>query len=204
MTPLRLLTAAALVAALSVIALPAHALDLGGHDRDGTVVGLNMGAGWSKVAFKGLDGSTSETNSEGDFTGGLSVGWARSDHLMASIGFSGWKSSFAQDLTPATVRTYNFMLDVAWFPRGEGFWVRGGAGLGMLDVSAVLPAERITYQESGFAWTAGAGYELRLSDSTAFGLAYDYREVRIGEFEFLEETVTKTHAWTASFRFYML
>ena len=41
---------ATLAAALALLtALPAPAFDLGGHVRDGTVVGLNFGGGWNKA-----------------------------------------------------------------------------------------------------------------------------------------------------------
>ncbi|HPF69026.1 MAG TPA: outer membrane beta-barrel protein [Candidatus Krumholzibacteria bacterium] len=200
----RLSLAAAVAALLLAAAGPAAALDLGGHDRDGTVIGLNFGSGWSKLAFTGSDGSDYETGTELAFTGGINVGWARNDNLIGSIGIYGWKESYAQNLTPISVTTFHFLGEVSWFPRGEGFWLKGGAGWGTLDVDAVLPQERVIYQKGGFTWSAGAGYEFRVADTAAIGIQYDYREVRVGQFEFLDNTVAKTHSLTCSLRFYMM
>ena len=194
----------AALAAAGLLAAPAAALELGGHDRDGLVVGLDFGAGWSKVEFATVEGVSSATGTEHVFTGGAAVGWARSDHLVLSLGIHGWKKSYSQDVVPASATTFHFMGEATWFPGGKGFWLRGGAGYGTLDLTATLPTERVTYQKGGPTYGLGAGYELRVDTRTAVGIAYDYRWVRVGEFEALDNTVAKTHAVTASFRFYGL
>jgi len=180
----------------------------GGHDRDGTVVGINLGAGWAKVKYDlpddAGDGTFSgETNTKSAFTGGFRVGWAPNDNFIYSVGMYGWKRSFNQQILPMSVRTFNFLVELSWFPTGEGFWLRGGVGGGHLDFSATLPEARTTFQESGWNVAGGAGWELRISDEAAFGIAYDYRYLSVGAFEGLENTISTTHNLTLNIHWYM-
>lgn len=201
--PARAAAGTVLVAvALLLAAAPAAAVDLGGHDRDGTVVGLEAGPGWTSIKFTS-SGDETTLDPESAFAGGLNVGWAPRDELIGSIGIYGWKKSFIQDITPVSLTTFHFLAEVSWFPRGEGFWLKGGAGVGSLDLTATLPQQMVTYKKGGFSWTAGAGYELRVSDGTAIGLAYDFRWVQVGSFDFLEKTTVLTHAASFSLRLYM-
>ena len=197
------LLATTVCCALVLTALPALALDLGGHDRDGTVVGLNFGCGWNKLKYD-TSGGESETDTDTAFTGGLSIGWARNDNLIGSIGIYGWKESLYQGITPVSVSTFNFLAEVSWFPRGEGFWIKGGIGGGTLDVYAVFPLSTVNFQEGGWAYTAGAGYEFRVSDGTAIGIAYDYRTISTGDSDSWKNTSASTHALAFNIRFYMM
>ena len=43
--------------------------------------------------------------------------------------------------------------------------------------------EHPTLSQGGFNWGAGLGYELRVSETLALGLAYDYRYFVIGDIE---------------------
>ena len=181
---------------------PAAALDLGGHDRDGTVIGIDLGAGWNKLRFED-NGVGRETGTEVDFSGGFTVGWARDDHLLGSLGFYGWKEGYRYDYYDLTARTYSFLAEVAWFPRGQGFWIKGGAGWGILDFSQVTLANRITVQHGGFTWVAGAGYEFRVSDQTALGVAYDYRYLTINEFGAFRNVELPSQNLFLSLRFYL-
>lgn len=199
--PTALLTA--LVALAILLPASSQALDLGGHDRDGVVVGVVMGPGWNKMEFSipDADGNlqTFKTGNSLDFAGGLNVGWARSDHLVGSLGVYGWKEAgWALDI-PVSATTFHFLAEASWFPNGQGFWLKGGVGAGTLDFSAVTPAQRVTYQKGGWNFNAGAGYEFRVADTVAFGFAYDYRFMTVGNFEGLEDT--KIHSQVASFSF---
>ena len=192
--------------AMATLAGPATAMDLGGHDRDGVVVGLNMGLGWNslKATVPTLDGPQSgETGSQLDFSGGLNVGWARSDYFIASIGIYGWKESFYLRGDPLSLTTFHFMAELCWFPRGEGFWLKGGIGAGNLDFYWSKIPVIVHTQSSGMNYTLGTGYEFRVADTAAVGLAYDYRNLGVGEFEGLQDTTVYSHNATLSLRFYM-
>jgi opacity protein-like surface antigen len=184
-------------------ALPATALDLGGHVRDGVVVGLGFGHGWNEVAWNSTEGADRSTDNLSAFNGAFRVGWARSDYLMASIGLNGWRRSFSQNLTPATSSYYCFTLEAHVFPRGEGFWLKGGIGRGSLDLDIQDPVDRIIVKEAGFAWTVGAGYEFRVSESTAIGVAYDYQTTAVGDFALGSDTKVDSHAVSLSINYYV-
>jgi hypothetical protein len=191
-----------------VAAPPAHALDLGGHVRDGTVVGLNFGVGWNKVKFTAAD-RDGESGTEDAFSGGARVGWAKSDNVIYSLGFYGWKRSYS-GITPVSVTALNFLAEISWFPRGEGFWVRGGIGGGSLDLTVRLPAGMAVGKESGWNYALGAGYEFRVSDGTALGLAYDFRYVDIGAIggdvpeANIDSASTTSHCVSLNIHFYIM
>lgn len=194
---------------LSLVLLTAaasSAMDLGGHDRDGVVFGFNIGAGWNKMdyAFPDDDGLLigGETNTEVDLTGNLTLGWARNDNLVLSIGAHGWKARYWVRGNSLSASTTQFQIDLAWFPRGNGFWLRGGVGPGNISFSAVVPAANVTFQEWGWAWLGGAGYEFRVSNEVAIGFAYEYRYLSVGAFEDFDDTSMDSHCALLSFRWY--
>lgn len=192
---------------LLLITIPGLALGLGGHDRDGVVVGFNMGAGWNWLEYSvpTEDGNvlTQETDTEVDLSGGFSLGWARSDELVFSVGVYGWKARYWYAGDQFSASTTQFQADVSWFPRGEGFWLRGGIGPGNISFNAVVPRVNITFQEWGWNLLGGAGYEFRLSNTAAVGFAYEYRHLGVGAFEGLDDTKISSHNALLSFRWYM-
>ncbi len=190
-----------------LLASSALALDLGGHDRDGVVVNFNMGAGWNWLNYSVVDVNgdpiSEETGTEVDLTGGLSVGWARSDNLVFSVGVAGWKARYYYRGDQFSASTTQFQLDVSWFPRGEGFWLRGGIGPGNISYSAVIPQINVTFQEWGWNLMGGAGYEFRVANTAAVGFAYEYRHLGVGAFKGLDDTTISSHNALLSFRWYM-
>lgn len=196
----------ATLVALSINIPEAGALDLGGHDRDGVTVGVNLGAGWNKLEYSVPDEAgqpvNQETGTAVDFAGGINVGWARNDYILASLGVYGWKEGGWVLGDPVSATTFHFMLELQWFPRGQGFWIKGGAGAGTLDFSVVTPAYRRTYQKSGWNFELGAGYEFRVAESVALGVAYDYRYLTVGNFEGLDDTKALSNNLSLSIRYY--
>ncbi len=194
-------------ALLLFLAGPTLALDLGGHDRDGVVVGFNMGAGWNWLDFSVPDESGAlvheTTDTEVDFTGNFTVGWARSDNLVFSIGVHGWKARYLYSGERISASTTQFQADVSWFPRGEGFWLRAGIGPGNISFTAVVPQINVTFQEWGWNMLGGAGYEFRVADTAAIGFAYEYRHLGVGAFEDFDDTKISSHNALLSFRWYM-
>ena len=190
-----------------LITSSAFAFDLGGHDRDGVVINFNMGAGWNWLDFSvpDVDGNTvsATTDTEVDLTGGLYVGWARSDNLVFSVGVSGWKSRYWYLGDQFSVSTTQFQADVSWFPRGEGFWLRGGVGPGNISFTAVVPQINVTFQEWGWDLVGGAGYEFRVADTAAIGFAYEYHNLGVGAFKGLDDTTISSHNALLSVRWYM-
>jgi len=190
-----------LIIALTTTA--ASALDLGGHDRDGVVVGVTMGHGWNSIALTDGKGTDRDTGDVSTFTGAFKVGWARSDRLVGFIGISGWKRSFYQSIAPASATNFNFLAELYFFPTGQGFWAKGGIGSGSLDyyVNTADPANRIQFKEGGFTYTVGAGYEFR-SGQTGIGIAYDYTRVDMGDFGAITGASVDNHVLAMSLHWY--
>lgn len=180
---------------LSLTASAASALDLGGHDRDGMVIGLNLGYGWNSVQLTDSNGLNRDTGDIDTFSGAFKIGWARSDNLVGFIGISGWKRSFYQSLAPASVTNFNFLAEIYYYPSGGGLWVKGGIGTGSLDfyVNTPRPENRLNFREGGFTYTFGTGYEFRVTDAMAFGLSYDYTVVEMGDFDGISDVSTVNH-----------
>ena len=185
-----------------LICAPAAAMDLGGHDRDGVVIGLGLGIGWNKYEFQLPGGLPVETGWEDSFAPMLSVGWARSDYFIASLSLTGYKKSFYQNITPMSARSMVFLFDVAWFPRGEGFWIKGVIGAGDLDLSITGIEEIHSIKDTGLTYGVGAGYEFRVADQAAFGLSYDARWLTLDEFDQFGETKTINQSASLFIRFY--
>jgi opacity protein-like surface antigen len=196
-----------LVLALLMLATSSSfAIDLGGHDRDGTVVGLTFGYGWNTVEFTPEGGQPVKSSPDG-FSGGFRVGWASSDHFIASIGMYGWKKSYyTYQYTSTSVTNYHFMLEGYYFPRGEGFWVKGGIGRGTLDLNATapLPSDSIIFNEKDWTLGAGAGYEFRVSDGAALGISYDFFYLSIGDGGGVTDISTTSHNLSFNIHFYVM
>ena len=197
--------AACLVAALLVVsASPASALDLGGHDRDGTVIGLTLGYGWNAIEYTETDGTSRDTGTIDSFTGGFRVGWASSDNFIASIGMYGWKRSY-RSWTTISIKNYAFMLEGYFFPRGEGFWVKGGVGRGTVDyfAQAAMPINNVIFNETAWSWSTGAGYEFRISDGAGVGISYDLLYIPVGDFSGLTNVSSINQSVSLNIHFYM-
>jgi opacity protein-like surface antigen len=89
---------------------------------------------------------------------------------------------FMKDFVDSRIQLFYLVVEGHWFPGGGGLFVRGGAGYGSLQLTLKTPAiEFPSFTQGGFNWGAGLGYELRVSDSVAIGLAYDYRYFNLGD-----------------------
>ena len=198
-TPILLIVMTFMMAAT----LPAMALELGGHIRDGVVVGLDFGYGWNNVKFKDTEGAEVSTGDIETFNGGFQVGWAPNDNFFGSIGMNGWRRNYNTLAGNIDGRYYSFMLEGYFFPRGEGFWIKGGIGRGTLDLTFIPPGERYNINEKGLALTTGAGYELRVADTTAVALAYIYQHTDVGDFGGGTDTTVRSHVASLTIRFYV-
>ncbi|MEN8006039.1 MAG: outer membrane beta-barrel protein [Candidatus Krumholzibacteriota bacterium] len=189
---------------LMAFSTTAAAVDLGGHDRDGTVIGLTMGWGWNSIEYTEESGISQDTGTIDTFSGGFRVGWASSDKFIGSIGMYGWKRSF-RSWTTISVKNYAFMAEGYYFPLGEGFWVKGGLGLGTVDffAQAALPTDSVIFNETGWSWSTGTGYEFRISDGAGVGLSYDLLFIPVGDFSSLADVSSLNQSVSINIHFYM-
>ena len=172
------------------------------HIRDAWVYGLNLGWGWTQVEARDTNTPPGLTTPwVGDFTGALRVGFCGSESFSYGLDFSGWSDYAGRFDT----RAFYFLLQGHWYPRGQGFYVRGGAGLGSLGVTqrgSAIPVFSKSF--GGFAWGAGAGYEVRVSPNFAIGVAYDYRWIGAGEItDQFDDVSAGTQSVTLSMNWYM-
>ncbi len=155
-----------------------------GNVRDGWMYGLNLGWGWTKLAATDVSQATPldlESAWAGDFTGAFKVAFCPSDEIAYGLDFSGW-TDYAYLANYDQIKTTAFWILAQghWFPGGQGFYVRGGLGLGSLGVKLTDPRAIISQTKAGLGWGVGAGYEVRVSPSFALGVAYDLRGVNVG------------------------
>lgn len=195
-----MLRARLLLAALLLVVVPglAHA---GGysHTRDGWVYGLNLGWGWAQAEAKDTsNGSAIKSDWTDDFTGGFRVAFAPDDTYTYGLEFSGWSEpASALDETVFWV-----LLQGRYYPGGQGFFVNGGLGMGALNLSATTVVATVSQTNGGFAWGVGAGYEFRVSPTLAVGVAYDYRDVSVGEVSYFDDVSTAIQAATIAVTWY--
>ena len=170
------------------------------NERDGTVVGGNAGWGWATV--EGIaDGEEFTTESQDAFTGGLRLGFSRNEYVMIAVDVGGFMKNFVN----SRIQLFYLVVEGHWFPGGGGFFVRGGAGYGSLQLTLkTVSVEFPSFTQGGFNWGAGLGYELRVSDDVALGLAYDYRYFNIGSFDIYEDVNSILHQLTFQVQLYFI
>ncbi len=173
----------AVFAVLLLEAQPAAAIRTYSHDRDGAVVGLNIGWGWSRVEYADGQGGSFISDHLSALAGGLRLSWAKDEYLMYGFDFHGWTKN--DELVEYSILTGTVTLH--WFPGGQGFFARGGAGFGSLDVKVKTLPQFTRFTQGGWSFTAGLGYELRLSPQFALGAAYDFYYIPLGDFEGFED-----------------
>jgi hypothetical protein len=188
---------------LLLASVPAFAMELGGHERDGTVIGLDLGYGWNTVKFTNTDGQEVSSGSIDAFNGGFQVGWAPNDNFIGSIGMNGWRRNYYTQAGNFDTRYYSFNLEGYWFPRGEGFWIKGGIGYGTVELTLVAPARIYNVNSGGMSLGTGVGYEFRIADSTALALAYIYQYTNVGDFEGGTDTTVSNNSVSLTFHFYV-
>lgn len=168
------------------------------NERDGAVIGANVGYGWTSISGVSA-GEEFDTDSQGAFAGLLRFGFARSDQFMVSGDVGGWTKSWQGQ----KVRLFFFNATATWFPGGEGFFARGTLGYGNLDVLFITPAVPVDFNQGAFNFGGGLGYELRIIPELAIGLALDYWRFNVGQFEDLEDVKANTTAITFQVNYYL-
>lgn len=151
------------------------------HERDGFVIGFNLGLG-SATVHPDQGSDESETGGGGAFR----LGWAFQNQYMVGLDSGVWMKN--EDGGDVTLSSY--LACFTFYPSGGGFFVRGGAGAGKVEVTIDVGGPDLTVSESGGAFGLGAGHEWRLGQKFALGAAADYHRFSIdgGDFSFLNFT----------------
>jgi hypothetical protein len=130
--------------------------------RQGWLIGLGMGGGSAGIS----DGSNRETG----FAGSFRLGYAFNPTISLELGSNAW----LKDENGTTV-TFSFAgptLD--FYPGASGLVLRGGVGVGTVDVSTSFGGGTFSASESGLGLSVGAGYEFRVTRRFALGPQVDF------------------------------
>jgi len=151
------------------------------HERDGFVIGFNLGAGSGRVQPAG------EAEEDGNGVGGaFRLGWAFDDRFLVGLESAAWwHSEIVSDVTLSSI-----LASFTWYPARSGFFLRAGVGVGKAEITVAFGPGELTAADSGGSFGLGAGHEWRLGSKFALGAALDYHTFAVdgGDFDFLNVT----------------
>ena len=164
------------LSALTAILLlaPAFAAQAGQwpHERDGVVLGFNLGAGTAAVNAAGYD-----SEREGGLAGNGRIGYAFSPELAVGLEGNFWTKKVDSE-------TWTFNVGAAtltYYPGAQGFFVRGGLGGGSMEFETEQNGVTFSASDDGFGFLLGAGYEWRLARKFALGPEIDYSYAKVSD-----------------------
>ena len=152
------------------------------HERDGFMLGFNIGGGSATV----------KPDVGGDDSGGgagasFRLGWAFSNQFLVGLESTAWagETDFGEDLTLSS-----YKLNFTWYPAATGWFLRAGFGGGTAEVSGEAYGRTVTISDNGGSFGLGAGHEWRLTRKFALGAAADYCTIDLdgGNFDFFNFT----------------
>ena len=142
------------------------------HERDGMILGFNLGGGSAGVNVTGFD-----TERKGGVAGNFRVGYAFSPQIAAGLEGNMWTKD-----VDGTTRTFSVgAAALTYYPGATGFFVRGGVGVGTVDLSEDQGGVTYSASDNGFGWLVGTGYEWRLGRRFALGPQFDYAHAKVNE-----------------------
>ena len=142
------------------------------HERDGMILGFNLGGGSAGINDTGVD-----SNREGGFGGNFRVGYAFSPQVAAGLEGNVWTKNVDNE-------TWTFSVGgpaLTYYPGGTGFFVRGGVGVGTVDYSVDQGGVTLSASDDGFGFLVATGYEWRLGHKFALGPQFDYAHAKVND-----------------------
>ncbi len=171
--PTAALSLAPLVALLGPLA--AHAAGPWPQTRQGWYVGFGLGGGGAALHADGTS-----TSREGAFSGNFRGGYVFNPELALGLESNAW----TKEMDGATWTLSVGTAAVTYFPGAQGFYLRGGIGLGTAEVEQQFGNVSVTGSESGFGLTGGLGYEFRVLRTFALAPQVDYSWTTLDDFDF--------------------
>jgi opacity protein-like surface antigen len=136
-------------------------VDVGSYDeRHGFWLNLGIGAGQEQSKFADENNWSDALTKP---TGSIIIGGTVNPNLRLGVQLNGWADTHYDAGAATNVTDYlgGLLLVGQFYPsRRAGFYLKGGAGFSRVGTDVPGPGG---IHEDGFGWTAGAGYELRLS-----------------------------------------
>ena len=130
--------------------------------REGFFIGLGIGGG--SLGCATCDGR------EGSFTGQVTFGGTLTPQLLLGVESSGW----TKEENDARLTHANFGVVAHFYPMvTSGLFLSGGVGGSTLEASTTSGSVTTSVTETGFGFTAGAGYDVRVGNNfsvTPYGL----------------------------------
>jgi outer membrane protein with beta-barrel domain len=133
--------------------------------RHGWLVGLGIGGGSANVSIP-----NTSTDREGGFAGSFRAGYAFTPEISLELNSNAWIKE--QGGTTVTFSVSAVALN--YYPGASGFVLRGGVGLGSVDLSSSFGNTTYSSSESGLGLTAGAAYEFRVTRRFSIGPQIDF------------------------------
>ncbi len=148
------------------------------QDRHGFMLGANLGGGTAAVSVNG-GGASVSSEREGGVAGNFRFGWGLTPNLSLGLESNAWTKSQNGTSVAFTVSA----LTATYYPNPlQGFYVRAGVGGGSQKVSVDQGGISAVQSQTGFGFTTGLGYEMRLGRHWSLGpsLDYAYNSVDLG------------------------
>lgn len=165
-------TLAVSVALLTLLSATAASAGSYPHERDGMILGFNLGGGSAGETVTGFD-----SNREGGFAGNFRVAYAFSPQLAAGLEGNLWSKSKDN-------KTWTYSVGgpaLTYYPGATGFFIRGGIGVGTADFSVDNGGTTLSVSDDGFGFLLGTGYEWRLGQKFALGPQFDYAHAKVND-----------------------
>lgn len=139
--------------------------------RDGFWIGFGIGYGSANVS---CDNCTTGSRIDG-YTGFLRLGGSPSRNVLIGASLSGW----THRLRGVNESMGNITASLFYYPvTTSGFFVTGGLGFAGYDISSSPEVNG-----SGWGFTAGAGYDVRVGRKISLTPVVNYAYGALGEFD---------------------
>lgn len=172
------------------------------HERNGFLIGFNLGIGSAEVEWKGEGVNLSSDEREGGGAGNFRVGYAVRPDLALALEVTAWSRTY--DIEPGDDATVNFSVvgpALTWYPQGGGFFLRGTIGVGRVSVEVDTGPVTVSADDGGLGVALALGYEWRLTQKFALGIEVDGGSIDAGEVDGGDLTANFANL-TAAFNWY--
>jgi hypothetical protein len=131
-------------------------------DRHGFWMNVGLGAGTESSRFEGESGYTDGLTKPAV---SLRLGGTVNPNLRLGVELAGWADRHYDSDLDDNVTSYLggvLLIGQVYPSRRAGFFIKGGLGVTQVGEDIYGPGD---LKEDGFGWTAGVGYEVKLSRS---------------------------------------
>src|SRR5262245_38550184 len=143
------------------------------HERDGVVLGFNVGGGSAGLEVRNAYDTNRETGAAANFR----VLYAF--HPEWAVGFesNAWAKQVDDEWWTFSVAA----LGISYFPNSGGFFLRAGVGAGAITAKNHEGNVTTQVDEDGVGFLGAMGYEWRLRRRFALGPQVDFGYLDVGE-----------------------